>query len=114
MQEGVEGSDDPMATLSQNGVSAPDSAVHYLTPAQLEAVCTDMADMEDSLSYEVSHSLLLGMCVHDEGLHDCAKQAGPKELNPSPRKFNPARPRHQLRVHSIFAAIRPCPSAVKR
>lgn len=54
LQEIAEGRDEPTVALSQNGVFAPESAVHYLTPAQLEAVQADMAEMEGSLSYEVT------------------------------------------------------------
>ncbi len=54
MQEVVEGSSDPVATLSQNGVFAPESSVIYLTPAQLELVQGDLTDMEDTMQFEIT------------------------------------------------------------
>jgi len=59
MQEFAEGSADPVAALGQNGVFAPESAVHYLTPGQLAEVAGDMEDMEESLSYEVTAWVLM-------------------------------------------------------
>jgi hypothetical protein len=58
MQEVVRGSDDAVAALSQSGVFALDSAVCYLTAAQLEAIEEDLAEMEESLNYEVTAWML--------------------------------------------------------
>ena len=54
MQDVAKQGDDPQAALSLNGVAAPDSAICYLTPAQLATLVSELEEMELALSYETT------------------------------------------------------------
>lgn len=54
MQEVARASSDPVAALRQQGLYIRDSAMYYLTPAQLAAVEAELEAMEASMSFEVT------------------------------------------------------------
>lgn len=53
-------SDDPVAALSKSGVFAPEGAVFYLTPRQLDSLEADLSEMEATLSYEMTAWSVVG------------------------------------------------------
>ena len=77
LQEAANSGSDPVQALLQQGVSIRDSAVHYLTPAQLAAVQADLEEMEQDMSFELTAYLLF----------DCLQRAArANERMPSGRR----------------------------
>ncbi|CAK0787765.1 hypothetical protein CVIRNUC_010987 [Coccomyxa viridis] len=58
LQEAATSGGDPVQALLQQGVSIRDSAVYYLTPAQLAAVQADLEEMEQDMSFEFTAYVL--------------------------------------------------------
>ena len=58
LQEAVSEDVDPIVALDRIGVFAWDSAIHYLSPGQLDCIVNDLVLMEETLAVEAAGWIL--------------------------------------------------------
>lgn len=77
LQEVARSSSDPVQALAAQGVYTRDSALYYLTPAQLASVEEELQAMQESMSFEVTAWIVA----------DCLQRAArANERMPFPRR----------------------------
>ncbi len=54
LQEAADVADDPVNALSRVGLFIPESAVHYLSPCQLECISCELTEMEETFAVEAA------------------------------------------------------------